>query len=312
MSVLNYDAHGADPAYKVGEKLRIQEIIGSEGIARRFVAPLLRRHFPGREPATIRVLDVGCGLGRAIIALRELGYDAWGLEPGGRLNDADRDVRNYIYTCFSQDIPSLHPEMEKFDLIMSHGVIEHVGTTDGNADLVPDYESFREIFIASQLALLRSGGLLLVCGPNRLFPFDFQHGHRYGVLPALKTRLPFLKYLTIPWHPRNHLVSHAELQRIAQKSSFAVDFLDESQRNYSSMSQLRNRPLMRAAFKTYITIVSPLPLVLRRHLETHTVFVCRRVAEPPPSGATPRHYRIWQTSSKLSRGLRGKSFSPLP
>ena len=277
MSVLNYDAHGADPAYKLGDKLRVQEIIGSEGIARRFIAPMLRRHFPGHEPATIRVLDVGCGLGRAVTALRGFGYDAWGLEPGGRLNDADADARKYIYTCFSQDLSGIHPELEGFDLIMSHGVIEHVGTSDGNAALVPDCARFRQTFIASQLALLRPGGLLLVCGPNRLFPFDFQHGHRYGPLPRLKAALPLFHYLTIPWHPGNHLVSHGDLRRIAVRSGIHVDFPDESQRNYSSMSQLRRRPLMRVVFKIYISLVSTLPRCLRRLLETHTVFVCRRL-----------------------------------
>lgn len=277
MSVLHFDAHGADPDYKVGDTLRIQETLGGEGFARRFVAPLLRRHFPGREPASIRVLDVGCGMGHAVAALRQLGYDAWGLEPGGRLNDALPEMRAFVHPCFSQDVPRLYPEMEKFDLAMSNGVIEHVGTRDGNADLVPNYRGFREIFVTSQLALLRPGGLLLICGPNRLFPFDFQHGHYYGPLPTLKKALPLCHYMTIPWHKGNHLATYADLRRIAEASGFAVDFLDESQRNYSSMSQLRNRPLLRAAFKSYITAVALLPLPFRRLFETHTVFVCCRL-----------------------------------
>jgi SAM-dependent methyltransferase len=276
-------AHGADPDYKVGEQLALQERIGSYGIATRFIVPILRRYFPGRRPETVRVLDVGCGLGWAIIGLRELGFDAWGLEPGGRRHDADPRALPYIYPFFSQDLLQRCPEIEKFDLIMSHGVIEHVGTSDGNADLVSDFCDYREIFICSQIDLLRCGGVLVVCGPNRLFPFDFQHGdHTYGVLSTLKRHAPTLRHLTIPWHRRNHLVSYADLREIAQRSGRQLAFHDQSQRNYSSMSQLRQHRYLAATFNAYRIVVSLLPRPLRRHLETHTIFICQLVAEKRP------------------------------
>lgn len=48
-------------------------------------------------------------------------------------------------------------------------------------------------------------------------------------------------------------------------------------RNFRPQRHARNRPLLRAAFKSYITAVSILPLPLRRLFETHTVFVCCRL-----------------------------------
>ncbi len=272
-------AFGADVTYKVNTQLAVQERIGSYGIAQQFIVPMLQRHFPERRPETVRVLDVGCGLGFAIIGLRELGYDAWGLEPGGRQFDADPRALPYILPLFTHEVPQEHPDMEKFDLIMSHGVIEHVGTSDGNARLVPDFQSYRAMFICSQVDLLRPRGLLVVCGPNRLFPFDFQHGdHTYGFLGPLKQSIPPLKYLTLPWHEKNHLASFSDLEKIARRCGLPVRFLDESQQDYSSMSQLRDRPFAAASFRAYINAVSLLPRSLRRFLETHTIFVCQRVA----------------------------------
>lgn len=269
-------AYGADPDYKVGQQLALQEKLGSEGIAKRFVAPMLQRHFPDRCPELIRVLDVGCGLGHTINALRELGYDAWGLEPGGRRNDADPQAQGFILPYFSQDLRRNRPDIEKFDMVMSHAVIEHVGTTDGNGDLAPDYRDYRVLFVNSQLDLLRPGGLLLLCGPNRLFPLDFQHGdHTYGGLGPLKHAMPMLRHVTIPWHKRNFLVSYGDMAAIARESGRRLTFLDESQRGYSTMSQFRDRPNLQAAYRAYIACVSHLPRPVRRPFETHTILVCR-------------------------------------
>ncbi|HUB44379.1 MAG TPA: methyltransferase domain-containing protein [Acetobacteraceae bacterium] len=269
-------AYGADPDYKVGEQLAIQEKLGSEGIAKRFVAPMLRRQFSDRGPEAVRVLDVGCGLGHTINALRELGYDAWGLEPGGRRHDADSRAAGFILPYFSQDLLRNRPDLEKFDMVMSHAVIEHVGTTDGNGDLAPDYRDYRVLFVNSQLDLLRPGGLLLLCGPNRLFPLDFQHGdHTYGVLGPLKRAAPMLRHVTIPWHKRNFLVSYGDMAAIARESGRRLTFLDEPQRGYSTMSQFRDRPRLQAAYRAYIASISLLPRAVRRPFETHTILVCR-------------------------------------
>ena len=77
-------AHGADPQFKLNQELRLREKIGSAAQAERYVNRLIKKHFPGRPASSIRVLDVGTGQGFAVKALRNLGYDAWGLEPGGR------------------------------------------------------------------------------------------------------------------------------------------------------------------------------------------------------------------------------------
>jgi SAM-dependent methyltransferase len=280
-------AHGANENFKLDQELKRRERIGAYAMADRYIAELIRMHLPGRAPGSIRVLDVGTGQGYAIKRLRELGYDAHGLEPGGRYADTEPTVLPYVYRVYSQDFPQAHPDVEKFDFIFSNGVVEHVGTTDGNADLVPDYLEYRKTFINSQLALLRDGGILVVIGPNRLFPLDFQHGdHYYGFVQHLD-RIPFLKYTTIPWHPRNHLCSYDDIKRLTQASDYDVTFLNVSQRKYCSLTALEDKPMQKAIFKSYVSAVSFLPFGLRKFLETHTVFVCKLNARGGAAQAVP-------------------------
>src|SRR6185437_15560489 len=105
------------------------------------------------------------------------------------------------------------------------GVVEHVGTSDGNSSLVANFRDFRLNFIASQLDLLRDGGILMVCGPNRLFPFDFQHGdHYYGPLRFFD-RFPVARHMTLPWHPKNHLVSYKDLKGLAMQCARDLTFI---------------------------------------------------------------------------------------
>ncbi len=133
------DAHGAAPDYRIDHSLAEREHLGSERLARGFLARLIEKHFGNRDRKSIRILDVGCGLGVAVRVLRELGYDAWGLEPGGRYNDVAPDIRPFIHNCYAHELGERHPGAENFDLVMSHGVVEHVGTVDGAATLAPDF-----------------------------------------------------------------------------------------------------------------------------------------------------------------------------
>jgi len=271
-------AHGADESYRLDDELRFRERMGASAMAERYISQIIRAYFPDRSPASIRVLDVGTGQGMAVKALRTLGYDAYGLEPGGRFSDVDEDVRPYVYRVFSHDLEKTHPEVEKFDLLFSNGVVEHVGTTDGNADLVPDYIEYRNLFIKSQLSLLKKDGILIVIGPNRLFPFDFQHGdHYYGFVQHLDG-IPFLRHMTIPWHPRNHLCSYNDIRAIAERSGYGLEFIHITQEKYCSLTKLRNKPILKSIFRSYVYAASLLPFQLRQFLEPHTIFVCRLVA----------------------------------
>jgi len=272
------EAHGADADYRLNDEARIRERLGASAMAERYISQIIKTSFPGRPPSDIRVLDVGTGQGLAVKTLRELGYDAYGLEPGGRFSDMDEAVRPYVYRVFSQDLERVHPEVEKFDLLFSNGVVEHVGTTDGNAALVPNYIEYRDIFVRSQLSLLRVGGILVIIGPNRLFPFDFQHGdHYYGIIQYLDN-IPFLKYMTIPWHPKNHLCSYNDIRVLAEKSGYDVEFIHTTQEKYCSLTRLRNSPVQRSIFKFYVHATALLPFYLRQFFEPHTVFICRLVA----------------------------------
>lgn len=64
---------------------------------------------------------------------------------------------------------------ESVDFVYTLGVIEHVGTSNGHSDRLPDYHAIRERWLREVLRVVRPGGCMLVGGPNRGFPVDVAH-----------------------------------------------------------------------------------------------------------------------------------------
>lgn len=72
------------------------------------------------------VLDVGCAFGYLVEALRELGVEAWGIDISNYAVEQSAEcVRPYLYVQSAVDpLPSTFPQ--KFDLIVSIEVLEHL------------------------------------------------------------------------------------------------------------------------------------------------------------------------------------------
>jgi SAM-dependent methyltransferase len=169
---------------------------------RRFTAeytiPALTRAV-GPASAGGRVLSVGCGVGADVETLVDLGWDAYGIEPGYRQADWDRRrCRDRLIQGDGRDLPF---EDGEFDAITSYGVIEHVGAVGDSVDVYPDVWEQRERYARELTRVLRPGGIMLLSTPNRLFPADFFHSpNRFGMR----------------WHsPREDFsVSYSDFQRL--------------------------------------------------------------------------------------------------
>lgn len=127
-----------------------------------------------REPFS-SALDVGCGSGSIVTGLAAKGYAALGV-------DLESLVPYWIASQLSPaqffvgDAEQLPFPDHSFDLVLSLGVIEHIGTWDGHSTLAPHYRERRLRFARSLVRVTRPGGRLLISCPNRHFPVDLQHG----------------------------------------------------------------------------------------------------------------------------------------
>jgi SAM-dependent methyltransferase len=98
----------------------------------------------------MRILDVGCAGGAFLVAARDLGFDALGVEPSRWMADFGRrtygvDIRDGLL------LPGMFPE-QSFDIITLWDVIEHIPQPNEILDLIR--------------SLLRPSGLLLVNYPD--------------------------------------------------------------------------------------------------------------------------------------------------
>ena len=136
-----------------------------------FLLPILRR--TGSHSA----LDVGCGVGVMVQALCANRIDAYGV-------DIDSVTRYWAAQALSRErfavvgIQSLALPFADgaLDFVYSFGVIEHIGTSDGHADRLPDYHEIRRQWLTELCRVVKTGGHLLIGGPNRNFPVDVAHG----------------------------------------------------------------------------------------------------------------------------------------
>jgi SAM-dependent methyltransferase len=88
----------------------------------------ISRHFAGAFAPGARVLDVGCGMGRDLVALLDMGFDACGVEPNDAMRAQalarDPRVRGRIAAA---TLPALgQPFGGGFDAIVCSAVLMHL------------------------------------------------------------------------------------------------------------------------------------------------------------------------------------------
>jgi ubiquinone/menaquinone biosynthesis C-methylase UbiE len=108
----------------------------------------------------IKILDVGCDVGRTIIEMAYLGANCTGLDAAKdaiRLINTVRDVYKLNVTGIYGDACNLPFDNETFDVVMSEEFFEHV--TDIN------------LAMKEQIRVLKRGGRLVIEQTNFLNPF---------------------------------------------------------------------------------------------------------------------------------------------
>ncbi|PWH18855.1 MAG: class I SAM-dependent methyltransferase, partial [Ardenticatenia bacterium] len=139
------------------------------------------------------ILDVGCGVGAYLSALRVHSPHVFGVEIEGEYA-REAATRGHVVQALGERLPFAE---NCFDLVLSHEVIEHV--SDDRA------------CVAEMVRVLKPGGRLVLFCPNRWYPFE-THGHYWrGVYHFGNT--PLINYLPDPL--RNRLVPHARAYTVA-------------------------------------------------------------------------------------------------
>ncbi|HID86776.1 MAG TPA: methyltransferase domain-containing protein [Anaerolineae bacterium] len=141
---------------------------------------LIRRHAPleGR-----RILDVGCGVGIYIRALRALSDQVYGVELDLERAAEAAAIRPHVAVAPAEALPF---PADAFDAVLLHEVLEHV-------------EDDRQAMVEA-CRVARPGGRIVVFVPNRLYPFE-THGaywrgrYHFG-------NIPLINYLPDAWRRR--------------------------------------------------------------------------------------------------------------
>lgn len=202
-----------------------------------------------KRQAARTVLDIGCGVGTMVATLLDQGYDAYGTDLQGlerfwSRQNLPRD-RFFIVDAVDTRLPFRD---NSIDLAFTLGVIEHVGTSDGHADRLPNYHALRRAWVHEAMRVVRPGGALLIGGPNRAFPIDVAHG--------LDSRASGLERLLSRWlgasvHKtwgRNFLWGYADLRSYLDGVPCEIE--PQSVANYVGFSRVP--PLVRSLVESYI------------------------------------------------------------
>ena len=117
--------HYLELAYRRGSIIGTP--MSAEGIGRRYAddfVDFVSRALAPRTVKGLRVLEIGCGTGYLLYRLKELGAEVLGVEPG---EQGQVGARSYgieiIHGMFPND---QIPLKERFDVIVTYGVVEHV------------------------------------------------------------------------------------------------------------------------------------------------------------------------------------------
>ena len=171
------------------QALRDEEI-GVRDRIQHFYLPLFLEHALalGRSPASMRILDCGCGNGASVEYLAAAGVAAVGIDSAGlRVEQWTERAKLAGVSLLAADSTALPFADGCFDVVLSCGMIEHIGVTEA---CMPDYRvaplprqaELRQNFLTESMRVLKPDGVLFLDHPNGSFPIDFWHND-YRALP---------------------------------------------------------------------------------------------------------------------------------
>ncbi len=203
----------------------------------RYFLPFLRKYYPSENTS---VLMLGCGGGADLIAVADGGYEnVIGVDIGWR-SRYWREKGHSPENFFVADGKALPFGDNSFDVVISLGVIEHVGAKGDTSELYEDYFEQRLSFIKEGMRVLKEGGSFIVSCPNRFFPIDFQHNiskSKFFKFVADKTGLSFHS----PFNKM--LLSYFDIDKLAESAGgFKTNVMPL--KNYLGLN-FRNSPFLR-------------------------------------------------------------------
>ncbi len=233
---------------------------------------------PGR-----RMLEVGAGLCLFSVFLKQQGHDITALEPSaggfGKFEiakrvilDAYADLGLRVFEFPAQELPSCS---EKFDLIFSNNVLEHI----------PNLE---EAWLGMCAALNPKGMMVHNC-PNYFFPYEPHLGipvlKPFPQLSALCFREAVAQWRDV-WDSLN-FISYFDVKRLAKASGMEVKF--NRGLLFEALSRIDRDPLFRerhsgSLIPTVAAVLRKTGLLgLMRHIppmfSTPMIFQCSRSGE---------------------------------
>lgn len=140
----------------------------------RFWIPLLHDLWPESKTAPA-ILSLGCGVGTDVDELCAAGFNAMGVDCGKR--SSIWPTRQFPERLVMANVGNLPFADASFDFIISGCFFPHVGVDGASYDVVPDYYALRLKLAREITRVLKPGGRVITCNPNRWFPFDIFHGH---------------------------------------------------------------------------------------------------------------------------------------
>jgi len=157
----------------------------------RYWAPMFRLMLP-ESGTRAKILSLGCGVGADVDRLVEFGFDAIGIDNGKRTNLwVRRQCPERLIRGNGKHMPF---EDASFDVIFCGCVFPHVGVVGTSFHVTADFYKQRAELAAEMGRVLRPGGRIFACNPNRYFPFDPFHGHQSGKA-TLRPTMPWQRLL---------------------------------------------------------------------------------------------------------------------
>lgn len=131
-----------------------------------------------------RVMEIGCGEGGNLLPFAEIGCEVYGIDISiGKIANARKFFEekgvNGEFICSDFIRCDIGPHIGRYDIIIMHDVIEHIGPED------------KEEFMSRAKALLKPAGVIMSAFPAWKMPFG---GHQQICRKSF-CRLPFIHLL---------------------------------------------------------------------------------------------------------------------